>query len=675
MKKLLVITPHTSTGGAPQVTANKVELLKNDFEIKVIEYSCLSWNYVVQKNRIIASIGKDNFITLWDNKHELLQIIQEFKPDVIAMEEFPEMFMDEEIASQIYSRKLFGGEHYIIETTHDSSFDVKKKLWIPDEFVFVSPYTALKYKDFKVPTSVIEYPIDKLQRDKKDSREKLGLEHDYKHIVIIGLFTPRKNQKYAFELGEILKEYKVKFHFLGNQADNFKNYWEPLMSNKPENCIVWGERADTDEFLRASDLFLFPSKGDRNNKELNPIVIKESMQYDDLPKLLYNLDVYLNRYNNEPNFNYLIGDLDEDAKKIIQIVQPKTYINNEEIIILGTFPNLKSRVQLTKDTINSLKPLGRKIMLVSHYPVDDEIQRMVDYYIFDSENPLTHHSYYTKFYNYTNDYDVEININGLKNSNQALTVVTNIFNATKLAKGLGFKSFFYNTYDVITNEKDFQAIEKSFDSIKGGKKGYLATLDTPFQKGIQTNGMTFDIDYFLENFKDIRNVEEFNRSCVKIGSQNFLEDYLIKKVNLLNQDELIIITNKEQTFLTNSGLGVASNSEYYSILPIEGKPNKYMFYFFTYNIDNRKIHARIDNLMFVIDIAKDREYKHEFEYLGKPINIKLEFYDGDNIYKTDNYTMDEKNIGTYKNTGFYKVKNIKPKIKLVHIQTTRNDER
>ena len=115
------------------------------------------------------------------------------------------------------------------------------------------------------------------------------------------------------------------------------------------------------------------------------------MQYDDLPKLLYNLDVYLNRYNNEPNFNYLIGDLDEDAKKIIQIVQPKTYINNEEIIILGTFPNLKSRVQLTKDTINSLKPLGRKIMLVSHYPVDDDIQRMVDYYIFDSENPLTHH--------------------------------------------------------------------------------------------------------------------------------------------------------------------------------------------------------------------------------------------------------------------------------------------
>jgi len=31
MKKLLIVTPHLSTGGAPQVTANKVALLKDEF--------------------------------------------------------------------------------------------------------------------------------------------------------------------------------------------------------------------------------------------------------------------------------------------------------------------------------------------------------------------------------------------------------------------------------------------------------------------------------------------------------------------------------------------------------------------------------------------------------------------------------------------------------------------
>jgi hypothetical protein len=58
MKKLLIITPHLSTGGAPQVTVNKVELLQNNFDIKVIEYAFLAWQFVVQRNRIIKLVGE-----------------------------------------------------------------------------------------------------------------------------------------------------------------------------------------------------------------------------------------------------------------------------------------------------------------------------------------------------------------------------------------------------------------------------------------------------------------------------------------------------------------------------------------------------------------------------------------------------------------------------------------
>ena len=57
MKKLLIITPHLSTGGAPQVTVNKVELLKNHFDIKVVEHAFVAWNYVVQRNRIKSLLG------------------------------------------------------------------------------------------------------------------------------------------------------------------------------------------------------------------------------------------------------------------------------------------------------------------------------------------------------------------------------------------------------------------------------------------------------------------------------------------------------------------------------------------------------------------------------------------------------------------------------------------
>ena len=681
MKKLLIITPHLSTGGAPQCSVKKVELIKNDFHIKVIEHSFLAWSFVVQRNRIINLVGQNNFHSLGHNKlDEMKSIIDDFKPDVISMEEFPEMFMDDKVSSFLYSETR---TWKIVESTHDSSFNPKNKKWMPDKFVFVSPYNIMKYDHLDIPQEIIEYPIDAKTSNKRIAREKLGLEHEYKHAVIIGLFTPRKNQKYGFEMAEKLKDYKIKFHFLGNQAGNFESYWKPLMDKKPENCLIWGERGDTEDFIKAADLFFFPSKGDRGNKELNPIVIKEAAEYKQLPKLIYNLDVYLNRWNGYEDFHYLIGNLSEDAEKVLQLTQAKATNNKRELIIVGTWPNLESRVQLTKDTINSLKPLGRKIMLLSHYPVDEDIQKMVDYYIYDKHNPLTHHSYYTRFYRYTDDFHAEININGLKNSNQSLTVLTNLFNGAKAAKSLGYEAFFYTTYDVVLDARDIPIIEKALDI--GDKtnpylyKAYLGSLNTPFGKGIQTNGMAFEVDFFLNTFDDVRTTEEYNNICENIGAQNFLEDYLVKKLRGLEKDYMIE-HNKEETLLKHSGLGVASNSEYYSIIPIINRPNNYMFYFYTYNVDNRKVNITMresgqDFFIYRWQIDKTTEFKKEFEYKGLEIEVELDFYDGERIYKNEKYVINNKTIDKFQHTGHYKIKTRKPKIRLIHLQTTRNDER
>jgi len=682
MEKMLIICPHLSTGGSGQVTANKIKLIINDFDIMVVEHAFVAWKFVVQRNRIIETVGNDKFKSLGDNKtQELQDIINSWCPDVISMEEFPEMFMSEEMSEWVYRKDR---PYTIIETTHDSSFNPSKKRFMPDKFVFVSPYNALKYTHLSIPYEIIEYPVDKKVQVKEAARKLLGFEADYKHVVIIGLFTPRKNQKYAFELCDKLSDYRIKFHFLGNQAENFEFYWKPLMEWKEENenlknCVIWGERSDTETFLNACDLFLFPSKGDRGNKELNPIVIKEALEYPELPKLMYNLDVYLNRYHGLEGMNYLTGDLSADADKMIEILNPKKLLNTEEVIVVGTYPNLKSRVQLTKDTLKSLKALGRKIILISHYPVDTDIQRMADYYIFDAYNPLCHHSYYTKFYRYTNEYHADLNINGLKHSNQSLTVLVNLFTATKMAKDFGFKRFFYTTYDVILNEKDIPVVEESFQSVANSNTAYLGTNNTPFGKGIQTNGMTFDVDFFLNTFDDVKTATEYNNACERAGAQNFLEDYMMKKINPVIGN-ISIHHNEEETILKNSGLGVASNSEYYSILPIQKEENHYMFYFFTYNIDDRivRVTMKEDGGEFFngsFQISKSREFRKEFVYKGKPIDVCIQFYDGDTMYKEETYSINHKTLEKYKHTGFFKWLNKKPKIKLVHIQTTINDER
>jgi hypothetical protein len=268
----------------------------------------LAWSYVVQRNRVIDMLG-DNFISLSENKeYDLFNAIEDFKPDYIMLEEFPETFMDKHVIKRLYSSNR---PYKIFESTHSSYSKVEWKEFMPDKFIFVSPFSCETFKDIGIPFDLIEYPIDKKVPNKYHSQTSLGLDPEYKHVVNIGLFTRGKNQGYAFEIARLLQDYKIKFHFLGNQAVNFVDYWEPIMDTKPDNCIVWGERNDTDTFIQASDVHLFTS-----NLELNPLAIKESLEYS-LPTFIFDLHTYKGKYNNEDNIIFLTGDVREDTNQLL----------------------------------------------------------------------------------------------------------------------------------------------------------------------------------------------------------------------------------------------------------------------------------------------------------------------------------------------------------------------
>jgi FkbM family methyltransferase len=324
MKKLLSITPHLSTGGAPQVLVKRVELVNEDLDIYVVEFSNISDAYVIQKNRLKKLLKPDHFFTLGENKRELLDIINKIQPDFIHFEEMPELFdIDFNITKEIYKKDR---TYKIFETTHSSDFDVNNKLFFPDKFLFVSQYNCFKFNKFGIPSEVIEYPVEKRPVDltiKESAMKRLKLDPKFKHVVNVGLFTPRKNQGYAMEIAKELLKENVKFHFIGNQAENFQDYWKPILKNKPKNCEIWGERDDIDDWLDACDLFLFTSRGFRWNKELNPLVIKEALEHQ-IPQFLFPLDVYNRKYDIESDtIHYLNGDIKIDAGLVRNFLFPR----------------------------------------------------------------------------------------------------------------------------------------------------------------------------------------------------------------------------------------------------------------------------------------------------------------------------------------------------------------
>jgi autotransporter strand-loop-strand O-heptosyltransferase len=271
--RILFLAPHLSTGGCPQFILKRIQSLKEytDNEYYVVEYQCHSLDFVVQRNAIKEIIGS-NFTTLYENKMELFKVIEEWQPDIIHIDE-PSERLDREMIKKLYSSDR---KYRIVETCHDIIFNPdNEKIFHPDLYAFCTPYHEQTFANMESKFITIEYPIDK--------KESFAIKEG-KHVLNVGLWTPGKNQGEGLEIARRYPD--MTFHFVGNQAMNFADYWVPLMKDIPENVKIWGERKDIDTFMEMADIFMFNSTW-----ECNPLVLREAISYG-LPIIARNLPQY-----------------------------------------------------------------------------------------------------------------------------------------------------------------------------------------------------------------------------------------------------------------------------------------------------------------------------------------------------------------------------------------------
>jgi autotransporter strand-loop-strand O-heptosyltransferase len=293
--KLLYLMAHTSTGGMPAFVLKRIQTLleyTDTFEIYVAEYEYYGELFVVHRNKIKELIG-DRFYSLAENKMRVMEIIRTEEIDIVHLDEMPELMNNDRLFKDLYRNDR---KWRIVETCHNISFDPNiSKVYHPDLYLFCTPYHEQTFADMKSMYNTIEYPIDNnLDLDQKFiAKAELGFEGNKKHIVNIGLWTKGKNQGEGIEIARKYPE--MMFHFVGNQAGNFQDYWMPLMNDLPDNVKIWGERSDTDKFLLAADIFMFNSTW-----ECNPLVIREAISYG-LPIIARNLPQYVDMFTDYIN--------------------------------------------------------------------------------------------------------------------------------------------------------------------------------------------------------------------------------------------------------------------------------------------------------------------------------------------------------------------------------------
>ena len=416
-KKLLYVASHLSTGGMPQYLLKQIQTFKDEFEIQVVEYNDHSGGvFVVQKNQINDLV---KLHTLYENKGEtLLAIIDAEKPDIIHFTEIPEHFIEHSTLDKIFGNKK--RKFDIVCSTHGSFTNPDEIKYQPDRYILVSEWSRKRFEHLGIDTKVWEYPIEDFKYDKDSAKEELGFEKDWKHVLMVGLFSEGKNQSEIFDIARLLQKYKIKFHFVGNQAINFESYWKPLMDSKPDNCVVWGERTDTDKFYKASDLFYFSSK-----LELNPLSIKEALSYG-LPSIFRRLHTYLDTYDNTELVTYIDDDIYKTKNLLLEKLQPEFneipgWFSYQKLYddVVDKLPNNSNIVEVgswfgksTNYLANKIKESGKKINFTTidtfKGSLDEEFHRRT-MSVFDND-------IYTEFMDSTIMLDNQNTINVIKDT-------------------------------------------------------------------------------------------------------------------------------------------------------------------------------------------------------------------------------------------------------------------
>jgi FkbM family methyltransferase len=320
--KIIYITPHLSTGGMPEYLRKKVELLKDDNDIWIIELGT-EWSYRIIRDKIESLIG-NRLIAVNGDFERMYEIIQEINPDIIHFEELSDYHIPYDILHKIY---IPDRSYKIFETFHDSSIESCEKRFLPDKMLVVSPWQIKMMKDLGVPIEVINHEIDAGFRG-RSGLSNLGLDLNKKHIMQVGLFSKRKNQLETFEIARSMPD--VEFHFLGGLTDNYKLYWQSLIDDKPDNCTIWNERSDVYRFYECFDAVIFPSRGDYGDRETNPLVIRESIAWK-IPLLVRDLPIYMGMYKKSDLVKFMSDDIKQNCDILYKLLNENKKINKMEI--------------------------------------------------------------------------------------------------------------------------------------------------------------------------------------------------------------------------------------------------------------------------------------------------------------------------------------------------------
>lgn len=338
-----------------------------------------------------------------------------------------------------------------------------------------------------------------------------------------------------------------------------------------------------------------------------------------------------------------------------------------EIFIISCWPDSDKRIHMLEKLISQLKELGKEIMVVSHHPIPAHISEMVDYSIYDRENPIytakTLDNYPADFFFTSTDFRLD----GICLNHSA--ALSRIFNAS-----LNFiKNLEYDYFTIIESDSEYDLDDlKKFDQIRSdlisnNKKLFFFKL-RPYEFPYwENNGITevyesycFGglVNEFIDKLYFPKTLVEWNK-LLELDKNNHNLEYIISSAFKKNKDDYLILDSTQSVFSRSkinvcvipgiNGVYYNKNNENYPIVFLYNESGKEKVYNVSFNAaDPIKVNLLDKNWwMFGIN------------YVGSQISLKIDFLENSQIVDTNSIIINDEwlNLNKNRRTITFKTKN------------------
>jgi hypothetical protein len=203
----------------------------------------------------------------------------------------------------------------------------------------------------------------------------------------------------------------------------------------------------------------------------------------------------------------------------------------KKIFIVNCFPSSDYHLQILKECIVKLKGLDYKLMVVSHLPLPLDVQKEIDYFIYDSENPLLGSHSFSWFAN-------SFIKATLWNIGHMLAICKNMDTSISTAQRMGYEYFYFLECDNLISEKDLSTFDNFLQEMIHAEKKMIFHR-YQFNEGYYYHTLLFggNAEYFVQKIKLPTNYDAYHAfNITGILERDFYEhlgvnesDFLIKE--------------------------------------------------------------------------------------------------------------------------------------------------